>query len=110
MYSGYPSKLEDKSFGWWIRDDYYRFLDNATLNIGNETIFLEEYKYSIQKGFPICPHGKEVDVIYDDAIDSVMTQAYLYLSDRLSMGNSIECRSPLLDYKLVEHVFSSIRV
>ena len=35
-----------------------------------------------------------------------MTQAYLYLSDRLTMGCSIEGRSPLLDYKLYEHVMS----
>lgn len=106
LYGGYPSKLEDKSFGWWIHDDFYRFLDNAKLNIGGSTIDLEDFRYRIQKGFPICQQGKEVDVIYDDAIDTVMTQAYLYLSDRLSMGNSIENRSPLLDYKLVEHVFS----
>ncbi len=32
--------------------------------------------------------------------------AYLYLSDRLGMGNSIEVRSPLLDFKLVEFVDS----
>ncbi len=31
---------------------------------------------------------------------------YLYLTDRLGMGNSMEIRSPLLDYKLVEHVSS----
>ncbi len=30
--------------------------------------------------------------------------AYLYLSDREGMGNSIEIRSPLLDYKLVDFV------
>ncbi len=35
-----------------------------------------------------------------------MTMAYLYLSDRLGMGNSLEIRSPLLDYKLIEFVSS----
>ncbi len=104
--AGYPAKLEDKSYGWWIHDDYYRFLNNATLTLNGETISLEDYRYKIQKGFPICEAGKEVDAIYDDCIDTVMTQAYLYLSDRLTMGNSLEGRSPLLDYKLYEHVMS----
>lgn len=106
LFAGYPHKLEDRSFGWWIHDDYYRFLKNATLTLGDKTIALNDYKYRIYKDFPVCPQGKEVDVIYDNAIDTVMTQAYLYLSDRLSMGCSLESRSPLLDYKLVEHVMS----
>lgn len=104
LMAGYPNKLEDRSYGWWIRNDYYRFLENATLKLGNETYNLADYR--IYKDFAPCPLGKEVDVIYDDAIDTVMTQAYLYLSDRLSMGNSLEVRSPLLDYKLFEHVMS----
>ena len=104
--AGYPAKLEDQSYGWWIHDDYYRFLKDATLTLNGETISLEDYRYKIQKGFPLCERGKELDAIYDDCIDTVMTQAYLYLSDRLSMGCSLESRSPLLDYKLVEHVMS----
>ena len=106
LQAGYPSKLEDKSYGWWIHDDYYCFLKNATLTLNGETISLEDYRYKIQKGFPLCEPGKEIDAIYDDCIDTVMTQAYLYLSDRLSMGCSLEGRSPLLDYKLFEHVMS----
>ena len=104
--AGYPAKLEDQSYGWWIHDDYYRFLKDATLTLNGETISLEDYRYKIQKGFPLCERGKELDAIYDDCIDTVMTQAYLYLSDRLSMGCSLESRSPLLDYKLFEHVMS----
>lgn len=106
LFAAYPHKLEDKSYGWWIHDDYYRFIKNATLTLGGETFSLEDYRYAVQKGFPICPQGKEVDCIYDDCIDTVMTQAYLYLSDRLAMGNSLEIRSPLLDYQLYEHVMS----
>ena len=104
--AGSPAKLEDKSYGWWIHDDYYRFLKNAKLRLGDEVIDLEDYRYKIQKGFSLCAAGKEIDAIYDDCIDTVMTQAYLYLSDRLTMGCSLEGRSPLLDYKFVEHVMS----
>ena len=35
-----------------------------------------------------------------------MTTQCLYLADRLGMGNSMEVRSPLVDYKLVEFVSS----
>lgn len=106
LQAGYPAKLDDHSYSWWLYDDYYRFLKNATLNINGETISLEDYRYKIQKGYSICEPGKEIDVIYDEAIETVMTQAYLYLSDRLCMGCSVEGRSPLLDYKLYEHVMS----
>lgn len=106
LQAGYPAKLDDHSYSWWLYDDYYRFLKNATLNINGETISLEDYRYKIQKGYSICEPGKEIDVIYDEAIETVMTQAYLYLSDRLCMGCSLEGRSPLLDYKLYEHVMS----
>ena len=104
FFAGYPHKLEDKSYGWWIHDDYYKFIKDATLTLGKETFRLEDYK--IYKDFPPYEAGKEVDMIYDDCIDTVMTQAYLYLSDRLTMGCSLEGRSPLLDYKLFEHVMS----
>lgn len=102
--AGYPNKLEDKSVAWWIHDEYYRFLKDATFTLGDETYHLSDYK--VFKGFAPCPLGKEVDLVYDHAIDTVMTQAYLYLTDRLSMGNSLEVRSPMLDYKLFEHVMS----
>lgn len=104
MMAGYPNKLEDKSVAWWLHDDYYKFVKDATLTLGDETWRLDDY--DIFKGFAPCPLGKEVDLVYDYAIDTVMTQAYLFLSDRLSMGNSLEVRSPLLDYKLFEHVMS----
>lgn len=104
LMAGYPTKLEDRSYSWWNRDDYYRFIKDAKLTLSNESYTLSDFH--VYKDFAPCEIGKEVDLIYDDAIDTVMTQAYLFLSDRLSMGNSLEIRSPLLDYKLVEHVMS----
>ncbi len=104
LLAGYPSKLEDKSYGWWIHDDYYKFIDKATLKIDNEIIRLKDHK--VYKSFAPCSIGKEVDLIYDDAIDTVMTQAYLYLTDRLAMAHNLEVRSPLLDVKLMEYVMS----
>ena len=104
MMAGYPNKLEDKSVAWWLHDDYYKFVKDAILTLGEETWNISEY--AVFKNFAPCQLGREVDLVYDYAIDTVMTQAYLYLSDRLSMGNSLEVRSPLLDYKLFEHVMS----
>lgn len=104
LMAGYPNKLEDKSVSWWVYDDYYRFLKDATLKLGDETWQLKDV--IVYKDFAPCPLGREIDLVYDHAIDTVMTQAYLFLSDRLSMGNSLEVRSPLLDYKLFEHVMS----
>ena len=102
--AGYPNKLEDRSVAWWIHDDYHRFVKDATLTLSDKTYRLSDY--NVFKGFAPCPLGREVDLVYDHAIDTVMTQAYLFLTDRLSMGNSLEVRSPLLDYKLFEHVMS----
>lgn len=104
LMAGYPTKLEDRSYSWWNWDDYYRFIKDAKLILGTESYTLSDFP--VYKEFAPCPLGKEVDLIYDNAIDSVMTQAYLFLSDRLSMGNSLEIRSPLLDYKLVEYVMT----
>lgn len=102
--AGYPSKLEDKSFGWWIHDDYYKFIKGATLNVNNKIVKLDEQK--VYKSFAPCTLNEEIDLIYDDAIDTVMTQAYLYLTDRLAMAHNLEVRSPLLDVNLFEYVMS----
>lgn len=102
MLAGYPAKLEDKSYGWWIRDDYYKFLEDATLSIGGETVNLSDYK--VYKDFPPCDLGREVDLIYDDVIDRVMVCAYLFISKKLGDAAGIEIRSPFLDHELVEYV------
>lgn len=100
----YPNKLEDASYSWWNYCDFVKAVDGSRIKIaGQETVL---NKYMVEQTFPICPLGQELDAVYDHAFDNVMVGAYLYLSDRLGMGNSIEIRSPLLDYKLVEHAMS----
>lgn len=104
MYAGYPSKIEDKSYGWWIHDDYYRFVNNASLKIDDEIIPLQDFL--IYKDFPPCKPGKELYSIYDDCFKKVMTGAYLFIDDCLGEAIGIENRSPLIDYKLVEYVMN----
>lgn len=47
-----------------------------------------------------------VDKIYSELFTTWLPSNCLYLSDRLGMGNSIEIRSPFVDYKLVEYISS----
>lgn len=104
IYAGYPKSITDSSVNYWMYDDYKRFLSDATFNLDNEIIHLCDFDIHFSWGDP-AP-GRELEFIYQFLFDKTMTMAYLYLSDRLGMGNSIEIRSPLLDYKLVEYVSS----
>lgn len=104
LYAGYPSKLEDRSYGWWIHDEYYRFIKDATLSLDGEKIKLSDY--IIYKDYPPCPLGKELDLIYDDTIDRTMVGAYLFISKKLGDAAGLEIRSPFLDHNLIEYVMS----
>lgn len=104
LWAGYPAKLADSSVAWWLEPDFRKAITNASLKLDGDTTDLDPY--CVQADFPICPLGQELDVVYDHAFDHVMVGAYLYLSDRLGMGNSLEIRSPIIDYKLVEHAMS----
>mgnify|MGYP000933955727 CR=1 FL=1 len=102
FYAGYPYKIADSSIMPWQLVDYYQFVRDAKF-IFDET----EYNFSDYNpymSFGNCDVGKEPDLVYNFCFENVMTLAYLYLGDRLGMGNSIEIRSPLLDYKLVEFI------
>ncbi len=104
LQAGYPRKIADDSIGFWMYDDYKKFADTAQYTLdGLENSFRNLNMYF---NFKNAESGKEIDLIYEFAFHNIMTMAYLYLSDRLGMGNSIEIRSPLLDYKLVEGVNS----
>jgi asparagine synthase (glutamine-hydrolysing) len=102
LYAGYPMKMEDRTISFWQFNDYQKFSKEAKFQInGNHLNFAE---IALHKHFDPCPAGREIDSVYKFSFDNIMTMAYLYLSDRLGMGNSLEIRSPLLDYKLVEFV------
>lgn len=104
LYANHPYEINDKSLCYWMRNDYYRFASDAVCNYDNHSFFLRDVNLNIP--FPNVPLGQEIDGIYDFQIDNIMMRAYLYLSDREGMGNSLEIRSPLIDYKLIEFVSS----
>lgn len=105
LYGGYPNKLEDKAYGWWIHDDYYRFVEKATLNYNGQIIPLKDFL--VYKDFAPCSLGQEVNLIYDDCRDKIMTGAYLYVDDCLGAALDLENRSPLIDYKVVEFAMNT---
>jgi len=102
LYAGYPLKISDSSVGFWQYKDFVDFAKDAEFYINDDNFKLSDI--NLYKSFGNCELGRELDLVYEFTFDNIMTMAYLYLSDRLGMGNSLEIRSPLLDYKLVEFV------
>jgi asparagine synthase (glutamine-hydrolysing) len=102
LYAGYPKKISDSSVNFWMYDDYKKFSQNASFVWENKNHAFNGA--DIHFSFGDTRPGSELDYIYRFLFDKTMTMAYLYLSDRLGMGNSVEIRSPLLDFKLVEFV------
>jgi asparagine synthase (glutamine-hydrolysing) len=104
LYAGYPKKISDSSINFWMYDDYKKFARDASFEWDDRKYSFNES--DIHFSFGDTLPGRELDYIYRFLFDKTMIMAYLYLSDRLGMGNSVEVRSPLLDYKLVEFVSS----
>lgn len=104
LYGGYPNMLEDRSYGWWIHDDYYRFVECATLNYQGQVLPLKDIL--VYKDFAPCKLGQELNLIYDDCREKIMTGAYLYVDDCLGDALDLENRSPLIDYKVVEQAMN----
>lgn len=102
--AGYPRKIADSSMCAWMYDDYMKFSNSASFTYDGFKFNLNDINLNFN--FKQTKSGKEIDLIYDFAFSNIMTMTYLYLSDRLGMGNSIEIRSPLVDYKLVEGIIS----
>lgn len=100
--AGYPRQINDKTTVDWTYDDYLKFASNAVLHHDGEEISFRniDVHYSYQDGQ--C----EIDQIYASTFDTFMTTLCLYLTDRQGMGNSVEIRSPLVYYRLVEFVSS----
>lgn len=102
LFAGYPLKIADSTVGFWQYEDYVKFSSDAFFDFdGVQHSFSQVDLY---KWWGNCMQGNELDLVYQFSFDNIMTMAYLYLSDRLGMGNSLEIRSPLLDYKLVEYI------
>jgi asparagine synthase (glutamine-hydrolysing) len=104
VYAGYPLKIEDRSVCFWMNDDYVKFSQSASFSYNKERIKLNSAKP--YHGIWHADTGNALDDVYQFSLENIMTMAYLYLSDRLGMGNSLEIRSPLVDYKLVAFVSS----
>ncbi|WP_020601233.1 asparagine synthase (glutamine-hydrolyzing) [Spirosoma panaciterrae] len=104
LYAGHPLKIADSSICYWMHADYKKFADKAYFLYGDQNHSFSDV--NLYQAFGNTEPGKEIDIVYDFSFDNIMTMAYLYLADREGMGNSIEIRSPLLDYKLVEFVSS----
>ena len=104
IYAGYPYKIAESSIGIWMYDDFRQFVNSGSFDFGEESFMLKDIQANLS--FDLCENGKEIDSVYEFLFSYTMTMAYLYLSDREGMGNSIEIRSPFLDYKLVDFVSS----
>jgi asparagine synthase (glutamine-hydrolysing) len=102
--AGYPRMIRDQAICTWMYNDYRKFADTASFTFEDQQRRLTELNMYFT--FAHCEPGRELDLVYDFSFLNIMTMAYLYLSDREGMGNSIEIRSPLLDYKLVDFVTS----
>jgi len=102
LYAGYPNKINDKTTVDWTYDDYMKFAETAKFNYNSETIKFSDIDVHVSYE----DRKSEIDQIYAATFNTFMTTLCLYLADRQGMGNSVEIRSPLIDYKLVEFVSS----
>lgn len=100
--SGYPNIINDKTLVDWTYEDYEKFIETASLKYKSEIINFKD----IDVHFGFGNKGNEIELIYDLIFKTFMTAQCLYLADRQGMGNAIELRSPIIDYKLVEFVSS----
>jgi asparagine synthase (glutamine-hydrolysing) len=102
LYAGYPDKIDDRAIIPWTYNDYMRFAATGSLEHNLENIFFENIDVHVS----FEDKKYEIDRIYNHGFYTFMNTLCLYLSDRLGMGNSMEIRSPLVDYKFVEFISS----
>jgi len=101
LFAGYPFKLDNQVPVHWTYDDYMRFSKNGKITYNSDIFNFSDYDVNFSFN-----NGDGVSEVYDFMYTRFMNTQCLYLADRLGMGNSMEIRSPLIDYKLVEFVSS----
>lgn len=101
LFAGYPQKLYDYHPISWVYDDYIKFAQHASVSAWGKTFDIS--KIDVHHSYPI---DADIDTVYELMYSCFMRNLCLYLSDRLGMANSIEIRSPFVDYKFVEFVTS----
>lgn len=96
---GYPYLSNSRNPVEWTQRDYERFAADATVRFGEQAYALrtEDVHFAY-------PDDATLTTVYEEEFSGFMKNQCLYLSDRLGMANSMEIRSPLLDYRLVEFV------
>ena len=96
---GYPYLSNNRNPVAWTQHDYERFAADAIVRFNGQEFALrnEDVHFAY-------PDDATLTTIYQGEFAGFMKNQCLYLSDRLGMANSMEIRSPLLDYRLVEFV------
>jgi asparagine synthase (glutamine-hydrolysing) len=102
LYAGYPNKIDEQTIVPWTYEDYCRFVENAYLCYNHQIYLLNDVDVSAR----FDTTKPEIEAVYQHNFENFMGGMCLYLADRLGMGNAIEIRSPLIDYKLIEFVSS----
>ena len=94
-------RIDDRWPVDWTYEPYLNFIKSAVVMLNGNEYRLSDYDVNFT-----YPYKSDVDTVYDLQFSRFMTTQCLYLADRLGMGNSVELRSPFVDYKLVEFVSS----
>ena len=96
---GYPYISNNRHPVEWTEKDYYQFAKDAIVHWRGEDVTFKDIDVHFS-----YPDDVTLSEVYDIEFTTFMKNLCLYLSDRLGMANSMEIRSPLLDYKLVDFV------
>ncbi len=101
LFAGYPMILNDSVPVHWTFDDFNKFKENTTIEVNSQIHTFSDIDVSYH-----FSNDARIKDVYDYMFTRFMNAQCLYLADRLGMGTSVELRSPLVDYKLVEFVSS----
>jgi len=96
---GYPYLSNSRNPVEWTQHDYELFAKDAVVLFNGQKYALknEDVHFSY-------PDNATLTTVYECEFSEFMKNLCLYLSDRLGMANSMEIRSPLLDYRIVDFV------